>query len=212
MRGGYQADEAISKSGIASLPLVARNDNFNIMRKNKLTKSLKNKAEKIELLVMDVDGVLTPGYIVLGDDGQETKVFDVQDGFGIMLWKRAGLKSAIITAGLTGAVAKRAGGLKIDCVYQNAKDKLEVYEKLKKKFKINDEKICFIGDDLIDLPILRRAGLSCCVSNAHADVIGHVHYVSKKLGGRGAVREIIDIILKSKGLWEKVTAEYFREI
>lgn len=179
------------------------------MQKNKLTPSVKKRAKNIELLIMDVDGVLTPGYIVLDESGLEMKFFDVHDGFGLVLWRRGGLKTAIITAGDTKAVEKRAGYLKIDKVYQNTRNKLMIYERLKDEFKVADKQVCFIGDDLIDLPILKRAGLACCVSNAHKDTMPYAHYVSENKGGRGAVREIIDIILKAKGLWDKVTEDYF---
>jgi 3-deoxy-D-manno-octulosonate 8-phosphate phosphatase (KDO 8-P phosphatase) len=180
-----------------------------MQKKSKITPAIKKKAERIRLLIMDVDGVLTPGYIVLGDSGREIKFFDVQDGFGLSLWRKAGLKSAIITAGATGAVEKRAGYLKIDSIYQGAKDKLTVYNRIKDEFKVDDRQICFIGDDLLDLPILKRAGLACCVLNANQEVLPYVHYISRKEGGRGAVREIIDMILKIKGLWDKVSEDYF---
>lgn len=178
---------------------------------NRLKPSLRKRARRIRVLIMDVDGVLTPGYIVLGDSGREIKFFDVQDGFGLSLWRRAGLKSAIITAGAGGAVKKRAGYLKIDSIYQGAKDKLSIYERIKDEFKVTDSQICFIGDDLIDLPILKKVGFACCVSNANTDIMPHVHYVSKRGGGRGAVREIIDLILKTQGLWCKVTRDYFQQ-
>ena len=158
---------------------------------------------------MDVDGVLTPGYIIMGDSGREMKFFDVQDGFGLLLWRKAGLKSAIITAGTTTAVTKRADYLKIDCVYQGARDKLRIYEKVKETFKVSDSQVCFVGDDLIDLPILKKVGLACCVSNARREIIPYAHYVSNREGGRGAVREIIDLILKAQGRWDKVTRDYF---
>ena len=177
---------------------------------SKKSSDIKKRAQKIKLLIMDVDGVLTPGYIMMGESGRETKIFDVYDGFGIMLWRKSGLKSAIITAGLTGAVEKRAGCLKVDCVYQNAKDKLHVYERLKKRLNVKDDEICFIGDDLIDIPILKKAGLACCVANACPEVSRYVHYKSVKEGGRGAVREIIEMVLKSKGIWKDAIREYIR--
>ena len=166
--------------------------------KNRLQHSIKKRGGKIKLLIMDVDGVLTPGYMVITSLGEEIKVFNVHDGFGITLWRKAGLKSAIITAGRTDALIKRAECLKIDKLYQNARDKLVAYNRLKSNFKVMDEEVAFIGDDLIDLPVLKRAGLSCCVSNAHDQVKESVHYLCKREGGKGAVREVIDIILKSK--------------
>jgi len=177
---------------------------------SKLTSSIKKKAKNIELLIMDVDGVLTPGYMVYADSGEQVKLFNVQDGFGVMLWRKAGLKSAIVTAGNAGAVDKRAETLKIDKVYQGAMDKRIAYDILKKDFSLLDEQICFIGDDLIDLPILKRVGLACCVANGHKDIFHYADYITESTGGKGAVREVIDIILKSKGLWDKVTENYFK--
>jgi len=159
---------------------------------------------------MDVDGVLTPGHIFISSSGKEVKVFDVQDGFGIMLWHRARLKSAIITAGKSLALIHRAECLKVDKVYQHAKDKLVAYNKLKKLFNISDDQICFIGDDLIDIPVLKRVGFPCAVANGHNDMKDYASYISKTPGGKGAVREIIDLILKAKGLWSEVTKDYVR--
>jgi 3-deoxy-D-manno-octulosonate 8-phosphate phosphatase (KDO 8-P phosphatase) len=174
-----------------------------------MAKDIKSRAKKIKLLLMDVDGVLTPGYMIVVDSGKQVKIFDVQDGFGIMLWHKAGLKSAIITAGKTPAIAHRAGMLNIDKVYQNAKNKLAFYDKLKREFDVRDDQVCFIGDDLIDIPVLKRAGFSCSVNNSHNAIQPYVHYRCKAKGGRGAVREVIDIILKSKKLWCKVTKDYY---
>ena len=176
----------------------------------RITKKIKEKAKNIELLIMDVDGVLTPGNMVYADSGEQVKLFNVQDGFGLMLLKKAGLKSAIVTAGSSGAVDKRAETLKIDKVYQSAMDKGIAYDTLKKEFSLSDEQICFIGDDLIDLPILKRVGFSCCVANGHKDIFRYADYITKLTGGKGAVREVIDIILKSKGLWDRVTENYFK--
>lgn len=183
---------------------------ININGKDNKIKDIKQKAKNIKLLVMDVDGVLTPGYMVIADSGKEIKIFDVHDGFGIMLWKKAGLVSAIITAGKASSITHRAECLKIDKVYQNAKDKLIAYNKLKKYFNINDEQVCFIGDDLVDMPVLRRAGLSCLVAGGHKDMQGCTHYVCRLPGGRGAVREVIDMILRAKGMWADLTKDYFK--
>jgi 3-deoxy-D-manno-octulosonate 8-phosphate phosphatase (KDO 8-P phosphatase) len=160
-------------------------------------------------LILDVDGVLTPGYIVMDSRGNEIKFFNVHDGLGLMLWRKAGLKSAIITAGDTAALRKRAAHLKIDAVYQKVYDKLSVYNRVKEEFELRDSEICFIGDDLLDLPILKKAGFACCVSDANGDIKPFTDYVSRRGGGRGAVREIIDFILKAKGLWGKATSDYF---
>ncbi|UCH12655.1 MAG: HAD hydrolase family protein [Candidatus Omnitrophota bacterium] len=169
---------------------------------------MEEKIKKIKVLIMDIDGVLTDGRIILSSFGDELKFFDVRDGFGLALWRKAGYKSAIITANESSTVTRRARMLKIDKVYQKAYNKLTVYNKIKKIFKVTDGQICFIGEDLIDLPILKRIGFSCCVANAIEDIKPEVDYVTKKEGGRGAVREIIDLILKTQNMWKEVTRTY----
>ncbi len=169
---------------------------------------MKPKMKDIRLLLMDIDGVLTDGRIIMSDLGDELKFFDVHDGLGLMLWHRAGYKSAIITAGESPLVLRRASLLNVDKVFQKANDKLTVYNKIKKIYKADDKEICFIGDDLIDIPVLKRVGFSCCVPNAIQEVKSQVDYMTKKPGGRGAIREIIDLILKQQNLWKKVTSAY----
>jgi len=171
---------------------------------------MQEKLKNIKVLIRDIDGVLTDGRIVLGNSGNEFKFFDVLDGFGLGIWRRAGYKSAIITANKSSVVKKRARFLKVDKVYQKAFDKLIIYNKIKKVFNATDEQICFIGDDLIDLPVLKRAGFSCSVANACEDIKPLVDYVTKKKGGRGAVREVIDLILKGQNLWQEVVEIYQR--
>jgi len=178
--------------------------------KTKITLAVKAKAKDIKLLILDVDGVLTSGYIVIDELGNETKIFNVYDGFGIMMWNKAGLKSVIITAGDTPAVKKRSASLKIDRVYQKAINKLAAYNDVKKDFKVTDKEICFIGDDIIDIPILKKVGLSCCVPNAQKAPMHFADYVTKKKGGEGAVREVIDMILQEKGLWKKVCGDFIK--
>jgi len=167
------------------------------------------KSKKIKLVIFDVDGVLTDGRIICDNYGNEIKNFDVNDGFGITLLKRAGIKCVILTAAGTPLVTRRAKTLKIDKVYQKCHYKIEAYKKVKKKFKVNDEEICFIGDDLIDIPLLKRVGLAICPRNAMPEVKDFSHYVSGKDGGRGAVREICDLILRAQGAWKTVTLRYF---
>lgn len=168
------------------------------------------RAKKIKLLILDVDGVLTDGRLVYSNYGDELKFFNVLDGFGLSLWHRAGLKTVIITAKKSKMVTKRAKEMHIDNIYQNAFDKLKTYEKILKKFNVKNEEVCYIGDDLIDLPILNRVGLAVAVANAVEEIINKVHYVTKHHGGKGAVREVIDFILKSQGKWKKITNKYFR--
>ncbi len=166
------------------------------------------RASKINVLLLDVDGVLTDGRIVYADYGDELKCFDVQDGAGLIFWNRVGLKSAIITARTSRLVKRRAKELRVDFLAQGKLLKLPTYEELLKRFRVSDEQVCAIGDDLMELPILRRVGLSVAVPNAVEEVKAICHYTTKRPGGRGAVREVIDIILKSKGLWDHLMQRY----
>ena len=160
---------------------------------------LEEKAKKIKALILDVDGVMTDGRIIYDNFGDEFKVFDVQDGYGLVLWHRAGLKSAIVTAKRTKIVARRAKECHITKLFQNARDKGITYEKILKDLKVTDEEVCFIGDDLLDIPIMKRAGLAVAVPYSREEVKSSAHYVTKSQGGRGAVREVIELILKSQG-------------
>jgi len=153
---------------------------------------------------MDVDGVLTDGRIVYDTSGKELKFYDVQDGFGIVIFQRAGYKTAIISARSAKAVTVRARDLKIDKVYQNAYPKMNSYRKMLEDFKINDEEVCFMGDDLPDLPILEKAGFAVAVPNAVSEVKQAADYITRKAGGNGAVREVIELILKTQGRFDKI--------
>jgi len=169
--------------------------------------TIEERAKKIKLLILDVDGVLTDGRIIYDNFGGEIKFFNVYDGVGMTLLFRAGIKSAIITAKKTNIVKRRAKDMLVAKVYSGYK-KLKIYENVIKKFKVKDEEVCFVGDDLIDLPVLKRVGLSIAPPEAMEEVKNSCHYVTKKSGGKGAVRELIEVILKSKGLWDNVTNEY----
>jgi 3-deoxy-D-manno-octulosonate 8-phosphate phosphatase (KDO 8-P phosphatase) len=168
---------------------------------------IEERARKIKLLILDVDGVLTDSRIVYDNFGDELKCFNVYDGFGMTILYRAGIKSVIITAKKTNIVMRRAKDMRVAKVYADYK-KLKIYEKVLKKFKVKDEEVCFMGDDLIDLPVLKRVGLSIAPPEAIEEVKNSSHYITKKSGGKGAVREVIEIILKSQGLWDNVTNEY----
>ena len=166
------------------------------------------RASKVSLLVLDVDGVLTDGRIVYADYGDELKFFNVQDGAGLVFWNRLGLKSAVITARTSKLLKRRAKEMKVDFVSQGSLLKLPVYERLLKKFRLSTEQVCAIGDDLMELPILSRAGLSVAVANAVTEVRQTCHYTTQRAGGQGAVREVIELILKAKGLWDQVLQRY----
>lgn len=171
--------------------------------------SITDKAKQIKLLILDVDGVLTDGSVIYTDNGEEIKFFNAQDGHGIKLLMRAGIDVAIITGRSSKAVMFRAENLGITLVYQKALNKLEAYEDILKRKNLADQKISVVGDDLPDLPMLRRCGLSCAVPNSVAEVLGSVDYVTRNWGGKGAVREVCELLLKAQGLWEKETARYY---
>ncbi|MEA3489735.1 MAG: HAD-IIIA family hydrolase [Candidatus Omnitrophota bacterium] len=170
------------------------------------------RAKKIKLLILDVDGVLTDGRIIYGNYGDEIKNFDVNDGLGIYLLKKAGIKCVVLTAKASPVVTKRARELRIDKVYHNFHYKIDALRKMRRKFRIkSDEEICFIGDDLIDIPVLKRAGLSVCPPNAMEEVKPFTHFITGASGGRGAVREVCELIMKAQGAWEDVTSRYFND-
>ena len=167
------------------------------------------KARAVKLLILDADGVLTDGRIIYTDQGEEVKAFNVKDGHGLKLLMRAGIRVAIITGRNSPAVEHRARDLGIARVFQKALNKLEAYEELRTTEKLRDEEICMVGDDLPDLPVLRRCGFAVAVADSVEDVKRAADYVTSKEAGKGAVREVCDIILKAQGLWETVTARYF---
>ncbi|MGC8719143.1 MAG: KdsC family phosphatase [Thermodesulforhabdaceae bacterium] len=168
-----------------------------------------DRIKKIRLMAFDVDGVLTDGSIIYLDNGTEMKIFDVQDGHGLKLLIRAGIEVAFITGRYCKVTERRAEEIGVRFVYQNAKRKLDAYEDLLGRLGFQDEDIGYVGDDLIDIPVMKRAGWAVAVPNASVYVFPYAHYVTKKPGGRGACREICDIVLQVKGLWREVTARYF---
>ncbi len=173
-----------------------------------MSTDLLTRASRVTMLILDVDGVLTDGRIVYDEYGDELKFFDVQDGSGLMLWHRSGLHSAIVTARKGKLIRRRANELHVDVLVQKALKKFPVYEALLKRFRLAPEQVCAIGDDLMELPILRRVGLAVAVPNAVDEIQAVSHYITKHSGGRGAVREVVDLILKAKGLWGEVVKPY----
>ena len=170
-----------------------------------------DRARKVKVLVLDVDGVLTDGRIVYGNYGDEIKNFDVNDGLGIILVKRAGIKCVILTAKASRVVTKRAKELKIDRVYHNFHYKIEALRMICRRFKVTEEEVCFVGDDVIDIPVLKRVGLAVSPPNAMDYVRTFSHFTTLKRGGRGAVREVCDLILNAQGKWDEVTKRYFTD-
>lgn len=167
-----------------------------------------DRARCVRLLVLDVDGVLTNNQIIFGDTGEVLKVFHSQDGLGIAAAHKAGLLTAIITGRTSEMVQRRVTELKIGDLYQGSMDKVSALNELLAKHGLTADHIAYVGDDLNDLPVLSRAGFACAVANAVPEVKAKAHYVSQHEGGRGAVREIIEYILKAQDKWDWVVAQY----
>ncbi len=168
-----------------------------------------NRIKKIKLLILDVDGVLTDGRIIWTSSAEELKFFNVQDGVGIILAHRVGLKVAIISARKSKVTEIRAKELKITEVYQSTESKLVAYKRLIGKYKLTDEQVAYIGDDLHDIPVLSKVGFAVATANAQDEAKQVSHYVTEKNGGNGAVREVVNMILKTKGLWDKAVEKYY---
>ena len=175
----------------------------------KTTAKLRSKAAKIRLLLLDVDGVLTDGRIIIDDRGIESKEFDVRDGQGIVLLIRAGIAVGFLTSRRSRIVARRARELGVKLVFQGVRDKAKTYEEIKKKTRFADEEIAYLGDDLADVRILRRVGLSVAVSDAWRGLSSRVDHVTSAAGGRGAVRELSELILNATGTWKTIVDDYF---
>ena len=163
-----------------------------------MKENLQKKLKNIKLLILDVDGVLTDNGVYIDSDGDEFKKFNIQDGFGIYLVQKAGVQVALLSGRYSKSTEYRAQELKIQHVYNGYTDKLKAYEELKEKLSLKDEEIAFVGDDLPDLPVLNEAGIALTVSNAQSEVKKVAEYATKASGGNGAVREIINLILKAK--------------
>ena len=163
---------------------------------------------RIELLVLDVDGVLTDGRITLTPDGREIKTFHVRDGSGMKYWKRVGRKLAIITGRGSEAVVRRAAELDVDAVRLNAKDKLPAIEQVQAELGCGPDQTAVIGDDLTDLPMFRRCVFSAASGDAVAEVKAAANYVAGAAGGAGCVREVIELLIKRAGLWDGIMARY----
>jgi 3-deoxy-D-manno-octulosonate 8-phosphate phosphatase (KDO 8-P phosphatase) len=155
------------------------------------------------MLVLDCDGVLTDGRIIMLPDGDETKSFDVKDGHAIVMLQRAGVKVGIISGRRSSVVRARAIELGIKHLHEMAWVKIEPYEQMLAEEELTDEEICYVGDDVVDIPLLRRAGLAVAVADAVEEAKHHSHLVTNRAGGRGAVREVIEMIMKAQGKWDK---------
>ncbi|MBY0523303.1 MAG: HAD hydrolase family protein [Gemmataceae bacterium] len=175
-----------------------------------MSSSLAERCRTIELLVLDVDGVLTDGRIVYADNQVEVKAFHVRDGSGLKIWQQVGKRSAIITGRRSPVVDVRAAEIGIERVIQGAADKRAAYRDVLAGTGLRPEQVCCIGDDVPDLPLLRNCGLAAAPADACADVRAEVHYVARTPGGQGAVREIIELVLQCQGHWQTVVERYRR--
>src|SRR5207249_1735200 len=170
--------------------------------------TLVERCARIEMLVLDVDGVLTDGCIRYTDQGAEIKAFHVRDGSGLKLWTTLGKKAGIITGRRSVIVQRRADELGIQAVVQGADDKKAALVQMLKSLGVTPEQACAIGDDIVDLPILRTCGLAVAVADACLEAKEDADYVTKAVGGRGAVREVIEWILRAQGRWAEAIARY----
>jgi 3-deoxy-D-manno-octulosonate 8-phosphate phosphatase (KDO 8-P phosphatase) len=169
------------------------------------------KAARVRLILFDVDGVLTDGKILLHADGTESKVFDIKDGSGIVWAQRLGLRVGFLSARSSSATAQRAAQLGITLVHQGVANKLETYDQIADTLMLDDDEIAYMGDDILDLPVLSRVGLATAPADAADDVRTRVHWVAQAKGGAGAARELIELILRSQGLWDSVIATYLAD-
>jgi YrbI family 3-deoxy-D-manno-octulosonate 8-phosphate phosphatase len=170
--------------------------------------TLDQRCQQISLILSDVDGVLTDGGIILNNDGTETKKFHVRDGMGIRLWQKAGYRFGLITLRSSQIVKLRVAELGIDIVRQGIESKLAAMKQILGEFRLAAEQVCYIGDDLPDLSVLRGVGLGVAVADACEELRQVAHYVTLKPGGMGAVRETIELILKTQRRWDDLIKQY----
>jgi len=169
-----------------------------------MSEDVRRRASLITLMLFDVDGVLTDGKILMHPDGSESKQFDIKDGTGLVWAQRAGLKVGMLSARSSAATAQRAAQLGITIVQQGVSSKLRAYEEILRQTALSDVDVAYMGDDVLDLPVIGRAGLSASPADGVDEVRARVHYVSRARGGDGAAREFIEIILKAQDRWERL--------
>jgi YrbI family 3-deoxy-D-manno-octulosonate 8-phosphate phosphatase len=166
------------------------------------------KCNPIKLLLCDVDGVMTDGGVVIDNQGVETKRFHIRDGLGIRLWRRAGYQAGLITGRNSHIVQLRAAEMSLDLVRQGVDDKLSALTQILEECAVTAEQVCFIGDDLLDLPVIRAVGLGIAVADAAEEVRKAADYTTSVPGGSGAVREAVEVILKNQGRWDDLIRKY----
>ncbi|MFH0913544.1 MAG: HAD hydrolase family protein [Candidatus Omnitrophota bacterium] len=173
-----------------------------------IRQELAEKAKKIKLLMLDVDGVLTDGRIVYDSAGRDMKFFDVHDGLGVYLLKKAGIPTVLVTAKGSRTIKPRARDMGVEEVFEDISPKTAILDKIFKKYKLVRDEICFVGDDLVDLGIMKSVGFPIAVFNAAPEIKQVASYITLKHGGRGAVREVTELILKAQGKWEGLLGSY----
>ncbi|MBP1722594.1 MAG: 3-deoxy-D-manno-octulosonate 8-phosphate phosphatase [Deltaproteobacteria bacterium] len=197
-------------SGVPAEPGVPLGKIFLDQERGRMArKDWKERAKKIRLLLLDVDGVMTDGRLGFDGEGREFKFFYARDGIGIKLLQQAGLRVGILSGRRARVVALRAKELGIFLVRQKIKDKAQAFGEILEAEKLRPEQVCYMGDDLVDLPVLCRAGFAVAVADAVAEVKSAAHWVTRSPGGRGAVREVCEKILKMQGKWKKGTRKFF---
>ena len=174
-------------------------------------KDILARAAQIKLVVFDVDGVLTDGTLFVGDDGQEYKAFHSRDGFGIKLLRQSGVQIGVITARNSQVVLHRMENLGIEHVYQNRLDKVPAFEELVAKLELQPEQAAYVGDDVVDLPVMRRAGLAIAVQDAHPLAKQHAHWQTPHGGGRGAARDVCELIMEAQKTLDEQLSKYLHE-
>jgi 3-deoxy-D-manno-octulosonate 8-phosphate phosphatase (KDO 8-P phosphatase) len=170
--------------------------------------TLKEKASRIKLLLLDVDGVLTDGRIIYDSRARDSKFFDVHDGLGVYLLSKAGIKTVLITAKGSATIKPRAKDMRVAEVFSDISPKSAILGKLLKKYNATEEEVCFVGDDLVDLGLMKLVGFGVAVANACPEIKNAASYITVRHGGRGAVREVAELILKSQGKWEEIVKSY----
>ncbi len=169
---------------------------------------LKARFKKIKLLLLDVDGVLTDGRIIYDSRGRDSKFFDVHDGLGVFVLDKSGIRTILITAKSSKTISPRAKDMRVTEVFADIFPKTAVLDKILKKYKVSSDEICFMGDDLVDLSLMRKVGLPVAVANAALEIKEAALYITNRSGGRGAVREVAELILKSQGKWKDILGFY----
>jgi 3-deoxy-D-manno-octulosonate 8-phosphate phosphatase (KDO 8-P phosphatase) len=169
------------------------------------------RARKVRVVLLDVDGVLTDGRLYMTSDGTEGRAFHVRDGHGIVMARRAGLTFGILSGRTSKVVSDRAAELGIEEVHQGVADKAARFGEILERLRLSPDEVCFVGDDIVDVPVLRRAGLAVAPADADDSALAASHVATTARGGAGVVREVVDLLLRAQGSWERVTERYFRE-